>query len=53
MEHEGSLPCSQKPATSPYPDPNESSPHASQNLATGHFLSQFNPVHSKLIQDPF
>jgi hypothetical protein len=25
MEPEGSLPCSQKPATGPYPDPDESS----------------------------
>jgi hypothetical protein len=27
MEHEGSLSCSQQPATSPYPDPDASSPH--------------------------
>jgi hypothetical protein len=27
MELEGSLPCSQKPATSLYPEPDESSPH--------------------------
>jgi hypothetical protein len=26
MEHEGSLPCSQQPATAPYPDPDASSP---------------------------
>jgi hypothetical protein len=27
MEPEGSLPCSQQPATCPYPEPNESNPH--------------------------
>jgi len=27
MEPEGSLPCSQDPATGTYPDPNSSSPH--------------------------
>jgi hypothetical protein len=27
MEPEGSLPCSQEPATRPYPVPNESNPH--------------------------
>jgi hypothetical protein len=27
MEREGSLPCSQEPATCPYPEPNESNPH--------------------------
>jgi hypothetical protein len=27
LEPEGSLPCSQKPTTDPYPDPDESSPH--------------------------
>jgi hypothetical protein len=27
MEREGSLPCSQEPATDPYPDPDASSPH--------------------------
>jgi hypothetical protein len=27
MEPEGSLPCSQEPANSPYPEPNESNPH--------------------------
>jgi hypothetical protein len=26
MEPEGSLPCSQKPSTGPYPDPDKSSP---------------------------
>jgi hypothetical protein len=27
MEPEGSLPCSQEPATCLYPEPNESNPH--------------------------
>jgi hypothetical protein len=27
MEREGSLPCSQQPATGPDPEPDESSPH--------------------------
>jgi hypothetical protein len=27
MEHEGSLQCSQKPATGPYVEPDESNPH--------------------------
>jgi hypothetical protein len=27
MKPEGSLPCSQEPATCPYPESNESNPH--------------------------
>jgi hypothetical protein len=27
MEPEGSVPCSQEPATGPYPDPDASIPH--------------------------
>jgi hypothetical protein len=27
MEHEGLSPCSQEPATGPYPEPAESNPH--------------------------
>jgi hypothetical protein len=27
MEAEGSLSCSQEPATGPYPEPDESNPH--------------------------
>jgi hypothetical protein len=27
MEPEGSLPCSQEPATDPYPESDESNPH--------------------------
>jgi hypothetical protein len=29
MEHEGLLPCSQEPSTSPYPEPDQSSPYHS------------------------
>jgi len=40
MEPEGSLPCSQKPATSPYPEPDESSTH---------LHTQFSKIHSNII----
>jgi len=40
MQPEGSLSCSQNPATSPYPDPDASSPH---------FPSYFPKIHSNII----
>jgi hypothetical protein len=33
MEHEISLPCSELPATGPYPKPHESSPHPATTLS--------------------
>jgi hypothetical protein len=39
MAPEGSLPCSQQPATGPYPEPDESSPH----------LPTLHTIHSNII----
>jgi hypothetical protein len=36
MEPEGSLPCTQQPATGPYPQPDESSPHIPPYLRMFH-----------------
>jgi hypothetical protein len=33
MEPEGSLSCTQQPATGPYPEPDESSPHFPQHIS--------------------
>ena len=40
MEHEGSLPHSQQPATCPYPEPDQSSPY----LPTHFFKIHFNII---------
>jgi hypothetical protein len=37
METEGSLPCSQKPSTGPYPEPDESSPYRPSYFCQIHF----------------
>jgi hypothetical protein len=37
MEAEGSLPCSKKSTTSPYPEPHESSPHRPILFFKNHF----------------
>jgi hypothetical protein len=37
MEHQGSLLCSQNPATGAYPEPEESSPHIQTQFLSDHF----------------
>jgi hypothetical protein len=37
MDSEGLLPCSQEPATDPYPEPDEFSPHVSIFFFQDHF----------------
>jgi hypothetical protein len=39
MEPEGSLPCSQEPATGTHPEPDESSPHPDSLFLTMHFIA--------------
>jgi hypothetical protein len=45
MEPEGSLPCSQEPATCAYPEPNESNPHP-QTLIPPRSILMLSPIYA-------